>query len=43
MLKEDLEEKLGKFEVINHFKPKVYEPFYNSITNTLSILLKCSP
>lgn len=43
VLREDLEQKFGKFEVINHFKPKVYEPFYNSNTNSLTILLKCSP
>lgn len=43
ILKDDLQDKLTKFDIINHFKPKVYEPFYNSTTNTLSILLKCSP
>lgn len=31
-----------KYKLVNHFKPKEYEPFYNSSTNTLTILLECS-
>ena len=31
-----------KYILINHFKPKEYEPFYNPSTNTLTILLECS-
>lgn len=36
-LKGDLTE--DKYKLINHFKPKEYEPYYNPSTNTLTILL----
>jgi hypothetical protein len=39
IISEKLSGKLTKFNVVSHFKPKVYEPFYNQNTNTLAILL----
>lgn len=42
IIREKLQAKLTKFDAISHFKPKVYEPFYNPNTNTLAILLECN-
>lgn len=43
ILNEELQGKLpaGTYNLLNHFKPKVYEPFYNHSTGILSILLHC--
>jgi hypothetical protein len=43
ILSEELEGKLqSNFTILSQFKPKVYEPFYNHTTGTLSILLQCN-
>ena len=40
-MEKELEGKLKDYTLINHLKAKVYEPFYNPLTNTLTILAKC--
>lgn len=41
LFKTELKAKISDYNVINRLKPKVYEPFYNSITNSLAILVEC--
>jgi len=41
ILSEELQGKLQGYSILNHLKPKVYEPYYNHTTGILSILLHC--
>lgn len=41
ILRDELKGALTQFTLLNHFKPKVYEPFYSHETGTLTILLHC--
>lgn len=41
ILSEELQGKLPNYTILNHLKPKVYEPYYNHATGMLSILIHC--
>jgi hypothetical protein len=41
ILSEELQDKLQGYTILNHLKPKVYEPYYNPATGFLSILIHC--